>query len=378
MKKLKKSEDEKKFILSASEADLMDYVLCYPFRPRNEIYLVERGDPGPLRTYIELYGLKAAAAVSLFRFGDYEATQTLLDAFPSAEIIKLFLNEGSYQHVKRYVDRHPDVAKYLPEYIELKYMENHHKDLINLIKKETISPFAKLDILVRGDEELKKAVICLGGMQPREREYLLYLGTEKELQLWEREEMEDKIRDTIYQVKLLRFCPKPLVLSYLEKHRLRRTAEEFMFYMVRKDAETYFDIAIYYIRRYRPEGGDTILFTYTPKEKLIQYLYQHRLTDEGEGILINRNNDEELVAYFRRHHLNDEHEAEFVRRTHKELLLSYIKKYSLNDLAQMALVERGDAEEIAAYMQLHPVADAVEEELKVRELWTKVQELLVA
>lgn len=345
MNKFKKAQDELSFIFSAGPAALTNYISSYPFRPKNEKPFVETAPCKVISLYIELYGLKPSAAVVIFREGKPDLVQKLI-AYCHDDVVmmKTFMAHGKWQDISNYI-RDFEVSV-LPEQKALLRFEK--PELLDLIKKTKLSPFAKYDILVRGDEDLALAVIKKGGLDTREREHIIKFGSFALFNCFLQMQKDPKVIASLKEIQVVRFSKRKKVLAFISQKRFKRQAEEFFL------ANASFEMLISYVKIYHPEGGDLALFSHSERDGILCYLSKNWLSEEGERLLLKRGDHEEIKVYIKGHHLTPEDEVRLIKRgRHREIML-YISKHSLSAEAQQELVYRRNSTEINLLVTSYP------------------------
>lgn len=358
MEKIKKTKEQIEFINSASYKALADYVLAYPFSPKAENVFVEKATPKLIQFYIEQHGVAEGSAVYLFRQNHPSVVQALLaySQDGNRRNIKLFLEHGVYETVKRYVDDFE-----VPELPEQAILERFDREeMLELTRRPKLSSFAKLDIIKRGDDELRHALIATGKFDQRERDAILYGGSKDDVEcLISRAEFVQS-RAVMKQVALIRFTRPRKLKPIIKQQRFMREAEEFFM------ATAPIDLLMAYVRHYRPEGGDEAIFNHRDDSLLLTYLSKNQLTEAGEHLLLKRGNHEEIKVYIKGHVLNAEDEVRLIKRgKHNEIML-YLSKHTLSSEAQVELMLRRKMPEIAYYVMMYPdsISEAGEEALK--------------
>ena len=347
MNKLKKAQDELDFIFSAGPAALTEYISSYPFRPRNEKPFVETAPCKVSSLYIELYGLKPSAAVVIFRNSKPDLVRKLLAwCHDDTVMMKTFMAHGQWQDISNYI-RDFEVSV-LPEQEALLRFEK--SELLNLIKTTKLSPFAKYDILVRGDEELAIAVIKKGGLDTREREHIIKFGSFALFDCFLKTQKDPKVIAALKEIQVVRFSKRKKVLAFISQKRFKRQAEEFFL------ANANFELLIAYVKLYHPEGGDLALFRHPERDGILCYLSKNWLSEEGERLLLKRGDHEEIKVYIKNHHLNSENEVHLIKRCrHREIML-YLSRHTLSAEAQKELVYRRNLTEICYLLSTYPLS----------------------
>ena len=357
MDKIKKTQAQIDFINSASYKALADYILANPFSPKAENVFVEKATPKLVQFYIEQHGVSEGSAVYLFRQNHPSIVQVLLAySQENRRNIKLFLEHGVYETVKRYVDEF-DVPE-LPEQAILERFDR--EEMLELTRRPKLSSFAKLDIIKRGDEELRHALIATGKFDRREQDAILYGGTKADVELLISRDQSAKTRAVMKQIALIRFTRPRKLRPIIAQQRFAREAEE----LFMKIAPA--DLLIEYVRHYRPEGGDAAIFNHRDDSLLLTYLSKSQLTEEGEHLLMKRGYHDEIKVYIKGHALNAEDEVKLIKRgKHREIML-YLTKHSLSSEAQVELMLRRNAEEMEYYVMVYPntISEAGEKALK--------------
>ena len=356
MKKIKKAQQEQEFINKAPEKDLIAYVAEYQFRPQNEKILMRReGIKEAQYYYIELYGLSLGAARIVFEQDDDSLVQALLVwCKDNADLMRCFLNFGVYQRVKAYVDEHE--VKELPEQKALELFDE--KELLKLTKTTSLSAFAKCDILVRGSYVLKEAAIRQGNLPKRELEVLWLFGSKKILKLFVECSTNAKQQDTTRQIIAVRFGSFEELKAMVCQNRFHELAEK-MFLRIAP-----LKLVEIYVQRYHPQGGDSLMFEFLRKDRLLEFLRTSHLTPAGETILVERFDEDELYSYLGNHYLNDENEVAFVKRADHETVMFYLERHSLCEEAQLMLIERQDDEEINFFEEKYVFSDKAYQKLE--------------
>jgi len=345
MKKIKKFQDELNFILSASPAELMDYIASYPFRPKAEKPFVETAPAKAVRLYIELYGLKSSAAVVIFRENKSELVDALLAWQNDAVIMKTFLAHGDYHRIKKYVNEF-----HVTELPEQEVLERFDKtELQALIATGKLSAFAKYDILVRGDDELRDALLRKGPLDKRERDYVVNFSSKPIFELFMSLQENRKVFDTLNQIKLIRFAKKKVLAAYIARQRMHREAEEFFLGVAS------FDLLLSYVKHYHPEGGDEALLTHPDRSEILNYLSKRWLCEKGEHLLLKRGEHDEIKAYIKSHFLNPEDEIKLIKRNHHREIMLYLSRHTLSAEAQIELIYRRNQTEISYLVTTYPL-----------------------
>lgn len=357
MDKIKKTQAQIDFINSASYKELADYILAYPFSPKAENLFVEKATPKLVQFYIEQHGVAEGSAVYLFRQNHPSIVQVLLAySQENRRNIKLFLEHGDYETVKRFV---ADFE--VPELPEQEALERFDKDeLLDMIHHVKLTSFAKLDIIMRGDEELKQTLIKNSKLDQRERDAVLYNGTKADVECLISQAAYAKSRAVMKQIQLIRFTRPRKLRPIIAQQRFVREAEE----LFMKTAPV--DLLIEYVRHYRPEGGDAAIFNHRDDSMLLTYLSKSQLTEEGEHLLMKRGCHEEIKVYIKGHSLNAEDEVRLIKRgKHREIML-YLTRHTLSSEAQVELMLRRNSEEIEYYVMVYPntISEAGEKALK--------------
>ena len=347
MKKLKKAQDELNFIFSAGPAALTEYISSYPLRPKAEKPFVETAPCKVISLYIELYGLKPSAAVVIFRQGKPDLVQKLIAwCHDDVVMMKTFLAHGQWQQIQNYI-QYFDVPVLPEQNALLRFDED---ELAELIKKTKLSPFAKYDILVRGSEELAIAVIRKGGLDTRERDYIIRYGSRALLEALLLEQTSPKTIEYLKQIMLIRFGRRRHILAFITQQRFQRAAEEFFL------ENATFEMLLGYVKHYRPEGGDLALLKHPDRDGILTYLSKHWICEEGEHFLLKRGDHDEIKVYIKSHHLNPDDEVRLIKRgRHREIML-YIAKHSLSAEAQQELVYRRNLAEICLLITSYPLS----------------------
>lgn len=356
MKKIKKALEEQEFINKAPEKDLIAYVAEYPFRSQHEKLLMSRaGVPEAQYYYIELYGLTLSAARVVFEKDDDSLVQALLfHCKEKSDLMQCFLNFGAYRRVKKYVEEHD-----VPEFLEQKALKTFdEKELLKLAKTTSLSAFAKCDMLVRGSYVLKEAVIRQGNLPKRELEVLWLFGSKKILKLFVEISTNAKQQAIARQIMVIRFGSFEALKAAVCQNRFHEPAEKmFLHFAPLKLVEIY-------VQRYHPQGGDSLMFEFLRRDRLLGFLRTSCLTPAGETILVERFDEDELYAYLGGHYLNDENEVAFIKRANHADVMFYLERHSLCDEAQLMLVERLDNEEISFFEERYLFTDKALEKLE--------------
>ena len=357
MKKIKKALEEQEFINKAPEKDLIAYVAEYQFCPRHEKLLMKRdGIKEAKYYYIELYGLSAlGAARMVFEQDDESLVQALLYCCERKhDFMRCFLDFGRYQRVKAYVDEH-EVTE-LSEQNALRRFDE--KELLMLAKTTQLSAFARCDILARGNDVLKEAVLRQGNLQERELEMLWLFGSRKILKLFAEISSNAKQQATTRQILVVRFGNFNELSAAVCQNRFHEPAEKmFLRFAPLKLVQIY-------VQKYHPQGGDSLMFEFLRSDRLLGFLRTTHLTPEGEAILVERFDEDELYSYLGSHYLNDENEVAFVKRASHEAMMFYLTRHSLCEEAQLMLIERLDSEEISFFEEKYLFTDKALEKLE--------------
>lgn len=357
MKKIKKAQQEQEFISEAPEKDLIAYMAEYQFRPQNEkIFMRREGIKEAKYYYIELYGLSAlGAARMVFEQDDESLVQALLyHCEGKHDFMRCFLDFGRYQRVKAYVDEH-EVAE-LSEQDALRRFDE--KELLMLAKTTQLSAFARCDILARGNDVLKEAVLRQGNLQERELEMLWIFGSKKILKLFVEISAKAKQRAITRQILVIRFGSFKDLKAAVNQTRFHMQAEKLFLEIAP------LKLVEIYVQRYYPEGCDKLLFECLQGERLLNFLKRNRLTLVGEELLVERWHEDELLAYCDEHYLNDENEVAFISRADHEVVMFYLERHSLCEAAQLMLIERQDDEEINFFEEKYVFSDSAAQKLE--------------
>ena len=357
MDQIKKVQEQIDFIRSANYKELADYILAYPFSPKAERLFVEKATSKLVQFYIEQHGVSDGAAIYLFK-QNHPAVVPMLLAYSqdNRRNIQLFLEYGVYETVKRYVDEFE-----VPELREQKALERFDEsELIALVRSGSFSPFARLDAIKRGGEELRHAVIRKFKLEQRERNAVLYGGTKADVELLTSITKCVKTRAMMKQVALIRFTRPRKLKPLIAQQRFMREPEELFM------ATAPVELLIEYVRHFRPEGGDEAIFNHPDGSMLLTYLSKNKMVEEGEHLLMKRGFHEEIKVYIKGHALNAEDEVRLIKRgKHREIML-YLSKHTLSSEAQVELMLRRNTEEMEYYVMMYPesISEAGEKALK--------------
>lgn len=346
MNKIQKSADEMAFILSATPASLAEYVIEHPFRKTNEKMFVESAPAKVVRLYIEQHGLCPSAAVVIFRADNNALVSPLLAWCQDTAMIKTFLDHGTHQRISLYIKDFS--IKELPEQQALERFDKN--ELLNLIAQTKLSSFAKYDILVRGDTELRAAVIKKGGLDTRERQFIIQSGTIEDLETLIATQNDQSVIKKLNQIKLVRFAKKKALLKYISANRLHHDVEP-LFYN-----RASFEMIAAYVKHYRPEGGDLALLNYPNADGILCYLSKNWLTKQGEHLLLKRGEHDEIKAYIKSHHLNPDDEIRLIKRNRHHEIMLYLSRHSLSAEAQIELVYRRNLIELCYLVTTYPLS----------------------
>ena len=161
-------------------------------------------------------------------------------------------------------------------------------------------------------------------------------------------------KDSISQIRLIRFGSKHQIESFITRNRFVKKAEEYFF--EHGDIE----LLIKYIKHYNVEEGSKRLLERSEPNEIVKFLSKNWLCESGEKILLKRGNHLEIKAYIKKHCFTDEHEVNFIKRgRHREIML-YLAHHSLNDQAQIELFYRRNNDEIIYFITHYPVSDVAE------------------
>lgn len=345
MNKLKNATEEMNFISSTGSDELVDYINEYPFQPQTEKFLVETGPKDAVLLYIELYGLKSAAAVVVFRSNKEKFVNALLAwCHKDKALVKTFLSYGDYNCIKAYLKDFN-----VKSFRERGALERFDKaELLEMATNTTLSPFAKYDILVRGDAELRAAVIKRKGLDKRELDYVLYNGSPEDLDLLISLQNGSSLKEAMMQIRILRFAKRKVVANYVSRHKLYKEALEYFL----KTAP--FDLLVSYVKHFHPEGGDIAILNHPDRSGIFCYLSKNWLTEEGEHLLLKRGEHDEIKTYIKHHHLNPDDEVRLIKRgKHREIVL-YLERHSLSAEAQVEFVYRRNKSELFFWVTAYP------------------------
>lgn len=355
MNKIKNAADELEFIQTATPEDLVFYVAEHPFRPRLEKEFVERKLVEPLLVYIEKYGLRASASVSLFKINNPELTHKLIAwGKNNPKIMHAFLNYAPYEVVKEYVDNFP-----CPELREQAALESFdEEELLKLCRKKKLSHFAKCDMLARGSDALVKAVIQRGNLQERELDMIMNKASKENVERLLQMANTAEIRQTLLEAYLIRFKRYVHLKRLIKKHRLNKKTEKTFL------SKAPINLLVSYVQRYHPKGGDIAILSHPDRSQIIFYLSKNWLSEEGENLLMKRGHHDEIKAYIKMHILSPKNEVRLIKRCkHREIML-YMSKHTLSLEASLELVTRGQFEEICYMAERQPLADDVIDAIK--------------
>lgn len=345
MKKLN-LEQELEFIRTAEPNNLFKSVMKKRFSPKGEKALIRRGIADLSLYYIKAYGLSPISKIEVFKSNNQALIDALLED-ANAETLELFLTHGEYNTVMKYLKRN-DVPNYHER--DLIWSNNEAKILAHM-EHHRLSPFAKLDIIMRKKEVLIQKLIAKNKLNEREKLAIMRFGSYDCVMLLIDVQSNRKEADKLRQMKLIRFGSDKQIENFIRRQRFKAEVEEF-FYRFGG-----FRLLVSYFKRYMIEGGQDILLKRNDRTEILNYLSKHWLCEESEKLLLKRGNHAEIKAYIKKHYFNDEQEVRFIKRgKHREIML-YISVHSLNDKAQKELLYRRNQEEIMYYICHYPLAD---------------------
>lgn len=344
--------DQLDFIRTASPKQLYERVQQKGFRLKAEMNLVQRKIHRVTLLYIQKYGLSSGAArVEVIRMNNRELIHAMLqNSSKTPEAIHDFLNHGNYQTIKDYLE-HNHVPEYAEQYLVQK---GTFSDLINFTRRHGLSPFAKYDLIMRGESPIIYYIINNVILDEREKFAIAYHCNKEEIDYLCADMRKSSTKDALTQIRLIRFGSQHQIKEFIKTKRFVKKAEDYFF--EHGDIE----LLIQYIKHYNiEEGSKRVLERSHPKE-IISYLSKNWLCESGEKLLLKRGNHLEIKAYIKKHNFTDENEVHFIKRgKHREIML-YLANHSLNDQAQKELFYRRHNDEILYFITHYPVADIAE------------------
>jgi hypothetical protein len=227
-------------------------------------------------------------------------------------------------------------------------------DLINFTRRHGLSPFAKYDLIMRGESPIIYYIINNVILEEREKFAIAYHCNKEEIDYLCADMRKSSTKDALTQIRLIRFGSQHQIKEFIKTKRFVKKAEDYFF--EHGDIE----LLIQYIKHYNiEEGSKRVLERSHPKE-IISYLSKNWLCESGEKLLLKRGNHLEIKAYIKKHNFTDENEVHFIKRgKHREIML-YLANHSLNDQAQKELFYRRHNDEILYFITHYPVADIAE------------------
>lgn len=341
--------DQLDFIRTATLNQLHERVQQKKFRIKAEINLVKRKIHRVTLLYIQKYGLSSGAArVEVIRMNNRELIHALIQKTPEA--IHDFLNHGNYHTVKDYLEQN-NVPEYAEQYLVQK---GTFSDLISFSKKHGLSPFAKYDLIMRGDSPVIYFMISNLPLDEREKLAIAHYRSKEEIDYLCADMRKSSTKDAIMQIRLIRFGSKYQIEEFIKTRRFVSKAEEYFFN--HGDIES----LIKYIKHYNIEEGSKRLLERSQPNEIIKFLSKNWLCESGEKLLLKRGNHLEIKAYIKKHNFTDENEVHFIKRgKHREIML-YLANHSLCDIAQIELFYRRNNEEIMYFITHYPLADIAE------------------
>ncbi len=345
-------EQELGFIQSAEPNNLLKAIMKKRLSPKGEKALIKRGLTDISMFYIKAYGLSPISKIEVFKSNNPLLVSALLEN-ATPETLEIFLTHGEYNSVMRYLKRN-DVPNYHER--DLIWSKDEAK-ILSYMEHHRLSPFAKLDIIMRKKDTLIQKLIVKNKLNEREKLAIMRFGSYESVMLLIKVQTTVKEADRLRQMKLIRFGSDKQIENFIRHQRFKAEVEEF-FYQYGT-----FSALVNYFKHYMIEGGQDILLKRNERNEILNYLSKHWLCEESEKLLLKRGIHSEIKAYIKKHYFHDEQEVKFIQRgKHREIML-YLTVHSLNDKAQMELLYRRNQEEIMYYISHYPLADEAVEVL---------------
>lgn len=357
MKKLNVT-DSKEFIRTATDTDFLSYIEVRPFKNTVEpdIYLYR--STALSLVYLKKYGFDEATRRMIFKENNKPLVYALLDLAEETKqkaIFKDFLTYGDYDIVKTYTENH-EITSYPEQQL---FEENQQDKLLKLIKKTKLSPFAKLRIIMEGNDTLLKTLIDspIQNLDKREEDAFFATVSKENIEYWLQQHNWTARTKTWQQKYTIRFGSERELEDIINERKLKRDAEEFFF----RCAPFY--LVARYIKMYQPQRAEEYLFSYCKHAEVMSYLLRNTLSETGERFLLKRANHDEIMLFIDKQNFNDENEVAFINRGIEKEIAHYLHIHSLCDAAQVALIKSNDIQNIIYFINRYPLADAAYDEI---------------
>ena len=363
MKKLKNTTQELEFLREASNKDVVEYTLKHSFKCKSEVLFVELY-PELVPCYIELYGLCQKAGRAVFESGNWRNIEALLERGSSKYSVEaLFLETGKYKQVVAWLNTH-NTEKY-PEK-ELFWSDDIEK-IMNFIKKNKVSYFGQIDLLMRNNEKLVWFLIFARKLNPQNKVLAVKVASKKNASMLVDLSKGEDIFVVLKQNFAVRFAKN---WKNIVNERLCAEAYE----MFLKKAP--FEVVLEYAVKHGIEDISEKLLDRPRESGIIKFLSKNKLSPKCEVKIFDKGCHLEIKSYIKAHELCVEAEIRLVKRGYHREIMLYLKHHSLSAEAQVLLIERGNDDEIMALVSKYPLAEIAEKALLKRgvrdeiDVWT--------
>lgn len=340
------------FIQTATDKEFLAYIAAHPFKNTVEPEIYQQRSAEISLAYIKKYGFDEATRCQIFKEDRSLLVPALLawgEETKAKAVFKDFLAYGAYDTVKAYTETH-ECANYPEKDL---FSAAKFNALRKLIKTQKLSPFAKLRVIMEGDNATLRTMIDspLQNLDKREEDAFFTNATEENIDYWLLRHQRHPRYQTWQEMKIIRFGTNEDLENMIYQNRLAKDAEEFFFRYAP------IELIEYYLRTYRPLKGLQYLFRYCKHTEVKMYLYRNLIEEDDAKFLLRRGNHDEIMLFIDKQHFNDENEVAFINRGVESEIMTYLRYYSLSDEAQLALVRGRNLTAISYFVNHYPLAD---------------------